>query len=112
MSQYHCFRNADLSERIVNQLRLRLRTPQHIARPLAPGRHGLLGAVGHRVDALVRGVAQRNRASKRRLRQAHHADLHVPVHQVALDLREGDALDAEAFKTLVRAAVAYNLGKR
>jgi hypothetical protein len=30
----------------------------------------------------------------------------------AIDLREGDAVDAEAFKTLVREAVALNLAKK
>ncbi len=29
----------------------------------------------------------------------------------AIDIREGDAIDAEAFKALIRAAVALNLGK-
>ncbi|MGX7951424.1 DUF1801 domain-containing protein [Tsuneonella sp. HG249] len=32
--------------------------------------------------------------------------------RAALDLREGDALDPEAFKTLVRAAVEYNLARK
>lgn len=30
----------------------------------------------------------------------------------AIDLKEGDAIDAEAFKTLIEAAVALNLAKR